>query len=79
MRRGACGGEAESGAANCAPQHEHLVTRVCIVSWNLDNVGMNEALMTDYKIDQFAFVIYIGILILFNFVYWVTFAPLMHV
>ena len=49
------------------------------VAWNVDNVGMNEALMTDYKIDQFAFVIYIGILILFNFVYWVTFAPLMHV
>ena len=48
------------------------------VAWNVDNVEMNEAMITDYKIDQFAFVLYIGILILFNFAYWVTFAPLMH-
>ena len=48
------------------------------VAWNVDNVEMNEAMITDYKIDQFAFVFYIGILILFNFAYWVTFAPLMH-
>ena len=48
------------------------------VAWNVDNVEMNEAMITDYKIDQFAFVFYIGILIVFNFAYWITFAPLMH-
>ena len=48
------------------------------VAW-IDNQALNEASIMDYKIDQLAFVLYIGILILFNFAYWVTFAPLMHV
>ena len=46
------------------------------LAWNESH--SDNGLIVDYKIDQFAFIIYISILIFFNFCYWVTFGPSLH-